>query len=163
MRLAGKRAVVFGATGGIGSAVARTFAREGATVFLSSRNANKLERLSEEIANAGRQVHSAVIDATNEEQVRAYVAQIVAEHGRIDSTFNAIGQAPSDLGYPAITTTQPLEDFWKPLQVILGSTFITSRVVGAHMQQQGGWRDYHPLGYLEYHDRATHGGDQRHM
>lgn len=138
MNLKGKNAVIFAATGGIGREVARTFAREGAHVFISGRNAVALEELAGAIRAGGGSVSAAVVDATDPGAVQTYVDQVVGDTGRIDATFNAIGLPPSELGYPADSLTQPLEDFHKPLHTILGSTFLTSRTVGAHMVLQGG-------------------------
>lgn len=136
--LVGKNALIFAATGGIGSEVAHAFAREGAHVYVSGRNAAALEKLVGQIREAGGQATAAVVEATNPDAVHAYVEQVAAAAGRIDTTFNAIGLPPSELGYPAISTTQSLDDFFKPLHTILGSTFLTSRAVGAQMVRQGG-------------------------
>jgi 3-oxoacyl-[acyl-carrier protein] reductase len=135
--LAGKNALIFAATGGIGSEVARTFAKGGAHVFISGRSAEALEQLTGQIRAAGGTVSAEVVDATDPAAVQAYVDQVAAQAGSIDATFNAIGQAPSALAYPALSTEQSFEDFFKPLHVILGSTFLTSRTVGAHMARQG--------------------------
>lgn len=135
--LAGKNALIFAATGGIGSEVARTFAKAGAHVFISGRNADQLEQLSSQISAAGGKVSAELVDATDPAAVSAYVDQVAAQAGTIDATFNAIGQAPSALAYPALSTEQSLDDFFKPLHVILGSTFLTSRTVGAQMVRQG--------------------------
>lgn len=137
MNLIGKNALIFAATGAIGSEVARTFAREGAHVYISGRNADALERLVGEIRALGGAANAAVVDATDPAAVQAYVDQVAAEVGRIDASFNAIGLPPSELGYPADSITQPLADFFKPLHTILGSTFLTSRTVGAQMARQG--------------------------
>ncbi|MBC8075533.1 MAG: SDR family oxidoreductase [Chloroflexales bacterium] len=137
MMLAGKNVLVFAATGGIGSEVARTFAREGAHVFISGRSADAVEQLAGQLRAAGGNVSAEIVDATDAAAVQAYVDQVVAEVGSIDATFNAIGQAPSALAYPARSTEQSLDDFFKPLHVILGSTFLTSRTVGAQMVRQG--------------------------
>lgn len=137
MNLTGKNAVIFAATGAIGSEVARTFARSGAHVSISGRSASALERLAGEIRAAGGTASAAVVDATDPAAVQAYVDAVVRELGRIDATFNAIGLPPSELGYPALSTEQPLDDFFRPLHTILGSTFLTSRAVGAQMVRQG--------------------------
>lgn len=137
MDLSGKNAVVFAATGAIGSEVARSFGRAGANVFVSGRNADRLEQLVDEIRSAGGTASAAIVDATDVRAVEAYVAAVVAEVGRLDATFNAIGLPPRELAYPAVSTTQPLDDFFKPLHSILGSTFLTSRTVGAQMARQG--------------------------
>lgn len=137
MNLSGKNALIFAATGAIGSEVARTFARAGAHVFISARNATTLEQLHGEIQAAGGAVSAEVLDATDPVAVANYVERVASESGRIDATFNAIGLPPAELGYPAPSTTQSLDDFFKPLHVILGSTFLTSRTVGAQMARQG--------------------------
>ena len=54
MQLQGKNAVVYGAAGAMGSAVARPFAQEGATVFLAGRKMAKLDRVAGEILPRGR-------------------------------------------------------------------------------------------------------------
>jgi len=138
MNLKGKNALIFAATGGIGSEVARTFAREGAHVYISGRNAAALEQLAGTLRAAGGIVSAAVVDATDPAAVQTHVDQVVADAGRIDAAFNAIGLPPSELGYPADSITQSLDDFHKPLHTILGSTFLTSRTVGAQMVRQGG-------------------------
>jgi len=137
MLLSSKHALIFAATGGIGSEVARTFAREGAHVWLSARSQTAVEAVAADIVAAGGTATAHVVDATDPVAVDAYVALVAAEAGRIDATFNAIGQAPSELAYPAVSTTQPLDDFMKPLNVILGSIFLTSRAVGARMVEEG--------------------------
>lgn len=137
MNLGSKQAMVFAATGAIGSEVARTFARQGAHVWLSGRNAAALEDIAAGINAAGGSASFAIVDATDSAAVQAYVDRVAAQTGRIDIVFNAIGGHPSDLGYPALSTTQPFEDFMTPLRVILGSTFLTARAAGGHMLRQG--------------------------
>src|SRR5512145_2881083 len=63
MLLENKVAVIYGAGGSIGGAVARTFAREGATVFLAGRTLAKLEAVAREIAAAGGVAETAQVDA----------------------------------------------------------------------------------------------------
>ena len=53
MLLENKTAIIYGAGGAIGGAVARTFAREGAKVFLSGRTLSKVQRAAREIVAAG--------------------------------------------------------------------------------------------------------------
>ena len=63
MLLENKNAVIYGAGGSIGGAVARAFAREGAKVFLAGRTEAKLKAVADEIRAAGRQAETAVVDA----------------------------------------------------------------------------------------------------
>jgi 3-oxoacyl-[acyl-carrier protein] reductase len=138
MLLESKHALVFAATGAIGSEVARTFAREGATVWASGRNADALESLVAEIRAAGGTAHADVLDATDPDAVDAYVARVAERAGRIDAAFNAIGGRPDELGYPRRSPEVPFDEFMEPLRRILGSTFLTARAVGARMVQQSG-------------------------
>ncbi|MBW4582561.1 MAG: SDR family oxidoreductase [Tildeniella nuda ZEHNDER 1965/U140] len=137
MLLSSKNVLVFAATGAIGSEVARKFAREGAQVWVSGRNAEALEKLVSQITDAGGTAKADVVDATDPATVSDYVTRIAATAGSLDAVFNGIGGRPVDLGYPEPATTVALSQFLKPLQIILGSTFLTSRTVGAQMMQQG--------------------------
>jgi NADP-dependent 3-hydroxy acid dehydrogenase YdfG len=67
--LTNKNAIIYGAGGAIGGAVARTFASEGATVFLAGRNRETLERVAADIESAGGRATVAVVDATDERAV----------------------------------------------------------------------------------------------
>jgi 3-oxoacyl-[acyl-carrier protein] reductase len=138
MRLADKNALVFAATGAIASGVARKFAQEGAQVWLSSRNAARLEQLTKEIQSDGGKASYEVVDATDQTAVSEYIAKVAATAGQIDAVFNGIGQRPDELSYPANSLELSVEGFFKPLQVILGSTFLTSREAARHMSQTGG-------------------------
>lgn len=68
MLLEQKVAVVFGAGGAIGSAVARTFAQEGATVFLSGRSLTAVEAVAEAIRSAGGRASAAQVDVLDEDR-----------------------------------------------------------------------------------------------
>lgn len=137
MLLSSKNALVFAATGAIGSEVARKFAREGAQVWLSGRRTDALDSLVSQIAAEGGCAKADVVDATDPRAVHDYIARVAAIAGSVDVVFNAIGGHPADLGYPEPSTTVELEQFLKPLQIILGSTFLTSRTAAAHMTRQG--------------------------
>jgi NAD(P)-dependent dehydrogenase (short-subunit alcohol dehydrogenase family) len=138
MLLDSKNVLVFAATGGIGSGAARRFAGEGAHVWLSGRNSAALETLVAEIRAAGGQADCDVVDATDADAVAAYVQGVASRAGKIDGVFNAIGGHPADLGYPAFTESQSLDQFMLPLNRIVGSQFLTSREAGKVMAQQGG-------------------------
>jgi len=64
MQLQDRNTIIYGAAGSIGSAVARTFAREGATVHLVGRTRGSLQALADEIAASGGAAEVAVLDAT---------------------------------------------------------------------------------------------------
>jgi 3-oxoacyl-[acyl-carrier protein] reductase len=136
MLLSSKNILVFAATGAIGSGVARKFAKEGAHVWISGRNQDALDKLVSQIESEGGTATAEIVDATDSKAVTDYVDRI-AEKVNIDGVFNAIGGRPVDLGYPESAITQEFDRFLKPLQVILGSTFLTARAAGKHMVKQG--------------------------
>src|SRR5687767_8992125 len=74
MLLANKNAVIYGAGGATAGAVARAFAREGASVFLSGRRLEALEALAKEILAAGGMAETARVDALDERGVEEHVA-----------------------------------------------------------------------------------------
>jgi NADP-dependent 3-hydroxy acid dehydrogenase YdfG len=90
MLLEKKNAVIYGAGGGIGGGVARTFAREGARVFLTGRRLAPLQALAEDIRAAGGSAEVAEVDATDERAVGEHAAAVVADGGSIDVSFNLI-------------------------------------------------------------------------
>jgi 3-oxoacyl-[acyl-carrier protein] reductase len=138
MTLASKHALVFAATGALGSGAARRFAQEGAHVWISGRDGEALERLAHEIRAAGGSVTADAVDATDARAVGAYVDRVAEAAGRIDVVFNAIGGRPADLGYPAPSATQDLAAFLRPIETIVGSQFLTSRAAAVHMARQRG-------------------------
>lgn len=135
--LASKHILVFAATGAIAGAAARKFAQQGAHVWLSGRDAARLQSLADAICADGGSAGVNVVDATDSDAVQAYVERVAAQTGRIDGVFNGIGGRPVDLRYPQPSTTQTLEDFMVPLQRIVGSQFLTSRAAAAQMAKQG--------------------------
>jgi NAD(P)-dependent dehydrogenase (short-subunit alcohol dehydrogenase family) len=88
--LKGKTAVVYGAGGSVGGAVARAFAREGATVFLAGRTRDSLEVVAAAIREAGGTADVGLVDALDGASVDRHVDQVVATTNRLDVSFNAI-------------------------------------------------------------------------
>ena len=90
MLMVGKNAVIYGAAGSVGRAVARAFAREGAAVFLAGRTPRRSRAVAEEIRKAGGAAETAVVDALDEAAVDRHADAVVAGAGSLDVTFNAI-------------------------------------------------------------------------
>ena len=84
MLLRSKNAVIYGAGGAIGAAVAGTFAREGARVFLAGRTLAKLDALAREIRAAGGAAEAAQVDALDEQSVERHADAVAATAGGID-------------------------------------------------------------------------------
>jgi NAD(P)-dependent dehydrogenase (short-subunit alcohol dehydrogenase family) len=131
-----KNAVVFGAGGSIGAAVAKEFAAEGAEVFLAGRTQSKVEEVARQITAAGGRANAAVIDALDDGIVNNYIDGIVKQAGRIDVVFNAIGPLVKAYGggKPAIDLT--VAEVMVPLTTILKSNFITAMAAARHMIKQ---------------------------
>jgi NAD(P)-dependent dehydrogenase (short-subunit alcohol dehydrogenase family) len=134
MLLENKNAVIYGAGGAVGSAVARAFAREGAQVFLAGRTLTTIDNVAEEINAAGGMVATAEVDALDEEAVEKHVVAVAEKAGSIDILFNAIGMQDVQ-GLPLIE--MPLEDFTRPITIATRTQFLTARAVARHMVRQG--------------------------
>ena len=133
MLLEGKNAVIYGAGGSIGGAVARGFAREGATVHLAGRRAGPLETLAAEIRGSGGAAATATLDALDEQAVDDHAARLVASAGSLDISLNVISHGEL-FGTPLAEMT--LEDFERPIRTATRSTFITARAAARHMITQ---------------------------
>ena len=134
--LHGKRALVFGAGGSIGAAVAKEFAAEGAEVYISGRNIASLEDVSRHIATAGGKVSTAVVDALDDNAVTTYVDGIAAKAGGIDIEFNAIGPHPTEYGNGKHAVNLTVDEYMVPLETIVKPRFITARAAARHMIKQ---------------------------
>lgn len=91
MLLEGRTAIVYGASGAVGGAVARAYAREGALIFLAGRTRETLQRVADEIIAAGGRAEVAPVDATDQAAVEAHLAAIVARAGPVKVMFNGSG------------------------------------------------------------------------
>ena len=135
--LKGKRAVIFGAGGSIGAAVAREFAAEGAHLFLSGRTRESVDRVAASIREAGGHAEVAVIDALDDAAVNAYVDDIVTQHAGVDIEFNAVGALVSDYKNGTHAVDLPVANFMVPLDIVVKSRFITARAAARQMVKQG--------------------------
>ena len=104
LELKGKRALVTGGSRGIGKAIARALAQEGADVALLARNADALAATAAELAReSGRTVVGVSADTTNDEQVRAAVASAAQQlGGTIDILVNAAAEPAGFAGPPKL-------------------------------------------------------------
>ena len=133
MILGGKNAVVFGAGGSLGRAVAKTFARSGAKVFLSGRTLNSVQKVAEEIKADGGQAEAGEVDALDEQAIKNYVDSIVRKASTVDICFNAIGLQDTQ-NIPLIKMSLP--DFIRPIKIAMDTHFLTSTALGRVMVKQ---------------------------
>jgi 3-oxoacyl-[acyl-carrier protein] reductase len=128
-----KVAVIYGAGGSIGSAVARAFAREAARVFLAGRTEAKLDKVAQEIHSNGGSTETAVVDALDEQAVDQYVDKVVEQAGHLDISFNVIGYG--DVQEPLLEIS--VEDFLQPITNAMRTQFLTTRAAARHMVKSG--------------------------
>lgn len=130
--LQGKTALIYGAGGAIGGAVSRSFAAEGATVYLAGRTESRLEKVARDIRDDGGRAETAVVDALDEEQVDAFVDAAAKKSKRIDISFNAISFG--DIQQPLMEID--VNDFTQPITLATRTHFLTTRAAAGHMLKQ---------------------------
>ena len=136
MMLKDKVAVIYGGGGAVGSAVARAFAREGATLFLTGRRLAPVEAVAEDIAAAGGSAEAAEVDALDEQAVDEHLQSVIDEAGRVDISFNAVGIPDSDIvGVPLAELD--VEQFSLPIASYTTSYFLTARLAARRMVANG--------------------------
>jgi NAD(P)-dependent dehydrogenase (short-subunit alcohol dehydrogenase family) len=132
MILKDKIAVIYGAGGGIGSAVARAFADEGANLFLTGRRLAPVEVVAKEVVSAGGSAEAAAVDAVDEQAVDKHLQHVIEKAGRVDISFNAIGiPNAAILGVPLADLD--VEQFSLPITALTTSYFLTARLAARHM------------------------------
>jgi NAD(P)-dependent dehydrogenase (short-subunit alcohol dehydrogenase family) len=132
MMLQDRVAVVYGAGGAIGGAVARAFAAEGARVFLTGRVQAPVDAVAAEIVAAGGSAEAAEVDALDERAVDEHLQSVVDGAGRVDISFNAVGlPAGSVVGVPL--TELDAAQFALPIATYTTSYFLTARLAARRM------------------------------
>ncbi len=133
MSLENKNAISYGAGGSIGGAVARTFAREGATVFSAGRTLASLEAVATDIKSAGGAADVAVLDALDEQAVDEHAQEAVSQPGSIDVSLNLItrGDVQGTAGRYAYRGLHPAHHHR------VTANFISARAAARHMVEQG--------------------------
>lgn len=130
--LDGKTALVYGAGGYIGGAVARAFAAEGAGVHLAGRNQQPLDVVAKDIADAGGRAETNVVDALDEDAVDAFTDKTAKAAKRIDVVFNAISYG--EVQQPLMEISAG--DFTRPISTAARTHFLTTRAAARHMLRQ---------------------------
>jgi NAD(P)-dependent dehydrogenase (short-subunit alcohol dehydrogenase family) len=135
MLLKDKTAVIYGAGGAIGGAVARAFAAEGARLFLAGRHLASLEAVATDVKAIGGSVDVAEVDALDEGAVDRHLQSVVDAAGRIDISFNAIGLPNPRVRVPL--TELDVEQFSLPIATYTRSYFLIARLAARRMIAKG--------------------------
>lgn len=132
--LEGKNAIIYGGGGHIGSAVARTFAREGASVFLVGRTEATLQAVADQVTSGGGRAQVAALDTLDEGAVQQHAESVKQQDGGIDIAFNLTTRG--DVQGTRLLDMD-VEDFLRPTFTGLRSNYITGRAVARHMVERG--------------------------
>jgi 3-hydroxybutyrate dehydrogenase len=132
MNMNDKVAVVTGAASGIGKEIARTYFANGARVVIADLNLEAAQAVAREFDPSGARAMACAMDVTNEEQVDAGIAAVIAQFGGVDVLVSNAG----------IQIVAPLQDFkfsdWKKMLAIhLDGAFLTTRACLKQMYAQG--------------------------
>jgi len=138
MLLRDKTAIIYGAGGAVGTAVARAFAREGAVVHVTGRSLAVVEALAKQIAADGGKAQAALVDALDENAIDRHVDAVVGSGGRIDVSFNAITPVPQPGTQGIPIAALPVDSFVAPITLYLRTHFLTARAAAKRMESSGG-------------------------
>ncbi|QVQ55125.1 SDR family oxidoreductase [Spiractinospora alimapuensis] len=132
--LENKIAVVYGAGGAVGGAVARAFARSGAKVYLVGRSEGGLATVADEIAAQGGWCRTERLDAADAAAVGRHLDTVVAEQGRVDACFNAVTYGDVQ-GSPLVA--MPFDEFSRPIVTALRVQHAVFQAAARHMAPAG--------------------------
>jgi NAD(P)-dependent dehydrogenase (short-subunit alcohol dehydrogenase family) len=130
-RLENKVAVIYGAGGAIGGAVARAFASEGAKLFLTGRHRTAVEVVAREINSVGGFAEVGEVDALDEQMVDRHLQSVIEKAGRIDVSFNATGISNPKIRVPLVELD--VDQFLLPIMTYTRSCFVTARLAARRM------------------------------
>ncbi len=130
MKLENKIALVTGGSRGIGFTTAKLFAHEGATVIITSKNQEQLDKAKQEFGD----IFAIKADITKEKEVKNLIKTIINKYGRIDILVNNAGVLPRFKMLHEISE----EEWDETIDVNLTGQFRISKYVIPHMQKNGG-------------------------
>lgn len=130
--LAGRTALVTGASKGLGEAIARGLAEAGANVVLAARSKPAIDRLAKEIEAAGGAALAVETDVTDEASVDAMVEAALARFGQVDALVNNAG-----VGLTKALVDMTLADWNRVIETNLTGVFLCTRAASRPMLARG--------------------------
>ena len=135
MLLKNKTAIIYGAGGAVGGAVARVFAREGATLFLTGHKLAAVDAVAKDIRAAGGTVETAAVDALDEKMVEEHASAVIVKTGQIDISFCSIAiPQPGIQGIPLAELS--VEAFTRPIAAYTRANFVTAKAAARRMLER---------------------------
>lgn len=132
--LQNKNAVIYGAGGSLGGAVAKALAASGANLFLTGRTASSLQKVANDIMASGGRAEVAQVDALDEKSINSHLEKVVQQAGTVDVSFNATG---TNVVQNIPLTTMTVDDFINPITLMMQTRFLTGIAAGKIMMKQG--------------------------
>jgi NAD(P)-dependent dehydrogenase (short-subunit alcohol dehydrogenase family) len=132
-RLDGKRALVTGASRGLGRVMALALADAGADIVITGRTSVTLEETAGEIRSRGREARTLRADMGVPVECQAACERVLAEMGPIDILINNVGNR--EVSVPI--ATEPLDVWQKSIDLNLTSCFLGTRIIGQAMLERG--------------------------
>ena len=138
--LAGKRAVVIAGTRGVGLGITLAFAEAGADVAVAGLTQANADKAADRVRELGREARAYAVDATKDDQMRAFAETVIGDFGPVHAVVNCLGEH-----YPAVVAKRPGRDepvadqgLWQEiLDVNLTEAFLGCHYFGSHMLERG--------------------------
>ncbi len=135
MNLEGKVVLITGGSRGLGLALARTFAAEGARVALCARNQEELRHAEEDLAQYGADVFTGTCDVADRAAIEWFIQAVLSQYGRIDVLVNNAG-----IIQVGAIQTMTVEDFEQAMGVMFWGMVYATLAVLPHMEERGSGR-----------------------
>ena len=132
--LQNKNAIIYGAGGSLGAAVAIALAGAGAKLFLTGRNRHSVQITADKILASGGKAEVDVVDAMDEKAISSHIGKVQQKAGTVDISFNAIG---TDIVQNIPLIDMSVDDFMKPASFALRTQFLTATAAAKKMMDQG--------------------------
>jgi gluconate 5-dehydrogenase len=130
--LAGRRALVTGASRGLGRAIAQALGEAGADLVLVGRDRDSLQNARNELAGTGRRIDGVPADLTTPAGAQAMCAEVLAGYSPVDVLVNNVGGRRINVP----VEEQALEDWQQILDLNLTSAFVCTKLLGGAMLER---------------------------